>query len=119
MIEQDRYCVDKLQQINATTAAPDKVGTIIAEPHVRTALAKRTAPKGLLTAPQETFEKRAGRVMYGLMRRDDVIAKLRDAEPALREIGVERFTFLGLMRATKHSRAPTSMCSSCQLRTES
>ena len=34
MIEQDRYCLDKLQQINATTAALGKVAIIIAEQHV-------------------------------------------------------------------------------------
>lgn len=35
MVENDRYCLDVLQQINAVTAAAREVGLLVLEDHVR------------------------------------------------------------------------------------
>ena len=51
MVEQDRYCIDVLQQISAAQAALDKVALVLVDEHTRHCL--------LGAAPGNQEEKRA------------------------------------------------------------
>jgi CsoR family transcriptional regulator, copper-sensing transcriptional repressor len=54
MIEQDRYCIDVLQQITAIQAALDKVAIGLVQDHVRTCV---------IDAGPETREQKLGELM--------------------------------------------------------
>jgi DNA-binding FrmR family transcriptional regulator len=59
MVEDDRYCIDVLQQISAAQAALDKVALALVDSHVR---------EGILTATPERRGPLADELMLALGR---------------------------------------------------
>lgn len=53
MVQDDRYCLDVVQQINALTAAARKVALILLEDHVRACVADAVGESGGETAIKE------------------------------------------------------------------
>lgn len=56
MIEDDRYCLDVVQQVNAVTAGLREVSVLVLEAHLRVAVAEAIAGGGDQAAIDETVE---------------------------------------------------------------
>lgn len=58
MVEDDRYCIDVVTQVNAVQAALDKIALGLLDGHARVCMQGRgTAPEGERVAPEDSGEQ--------------------------------------------------------------